>query len=252
MIAPFTKRKFLKLNLLQQHKRLALSLREIYEAILNQQDPKEFVDKHNEYLQWMQLDPYFETDLKKLSNQYHEYLKKAEINLKEHNLLPSIRTGDGKAKREFGPCAVYLDNIRSAYNVGSILRTVEAFRYGSVHFAKKTPFTDHPKVQKISMGTSDVIPCYQGTKLDSLPKPIIVVDTSDSAIPLYDFVFPDTFTLVMGNEEYGVSDEALEYADYIVEIPLSGIKNSINVACAFSIVNSHHQSQLLKKELIHA
>ena len=49
------------------------------------------------------------------------------------------------------------------------------------------------------------------------------------------FTSPESFTLILGNEEYGLSDEWLEACDHIVTIPMYGFKNSLNVASAYSI-----------------
>ena len=133
------------------------------------------------------------------------------------------------------PAAIYLDNVRSAYNVGSILRTAEALRIGAVYFSEKTPFIDNEKVQRTAMGAAEIVPVHRGIPLSSLPRPLIALDTSDEATPVSEFLFPSAFTLILGNEEYGISDEALMLADHLIEIPLLGAKNSLNVACAFAI-----------------
>ena len=52
---------------------------------------------------------------------------------------------------------------------------------------------------------------------------------------IYDFTFPEKFTLILGNEEYGLSDEWLNQCDQIVTIPMWGFKNSLNVASAYAI-----------------
>lgn len=247
----FTKRKFLKLGFERGHKQCALFLRKIYESLLNNQKAEILYEEYQTYLSWLGEPDFHHIDLKKISDKYHDHLSKAKVHLKEHNLLPILRTGDHEEKKPFAANGIYLDNIRSAYNVGSILRTTESFRMGSVYFSSKTPFIDHPKVQKISMDTANTTPCYKKNDLLDLPRPIIVVDTCDDALSLYDFIFPDSFTLVLGNEEYGTSDNLLKCADYLIEIPLFGKKNSINVACAFSIVASEWQRQVLKKEQVY-
>jgi tRNA G18 (ribose-2'-O)-methylase SpoU len=251
MISSFTQKKFLRLQEEQRHKYCSICLKNIYEALLEKKDPSFFLQEYNQYLGWIKEKPFTTFDYKNLADQYHYHLKKAKIHLKEHNLLPNIRTGDSEAKKPFSSNAIFLDNIRSAYNVGSILRTVEALRMGAVHFAKKTPYIDNPKVKKISMHSVDKVSCSQNTDYLNLPRPIIIADTSKQAISLYEYIFPDSFTLVMGNEEYGVSDESLHHGDYIIEIPLFGSKNSINVACAFSIIASEWQRQHLQKEKIY-
>ena len=110
-------------------------------------------------------------------------------------------------------------------------------------FAKKTPFIDNKKVIKTAMGSSAIVSCFQQDTLKDLPKPIIALDTSENAIPLYDFIFPPSFTLVLGNEEYGISDEVLKQVNYILEIPMVGKKNSINVASAYAIAAAQIQRQ---------
>jgi tRNA G18 (ribose-2'-O)-methylase SpoU len=226
----FTRKKFLSLTLAQQHKKCAELLRSVYES-----GDLSNLKAYNEAAIWMKFPLFSPENKKEISDQYHWHLKMAGLNLKEHNLLPSIRTGDRVAKESFKPIAIYLDNVRSAYNVGSIIRTNEALRLGTVHFAKNTPNTENDKVVKTSMGASSIVPHSLESDLSLLPQPIIILDTSEEAIPVYDFIFPPSFTLVLGNEEYGVSNESLKLASFVVEVPMVGAKNSINIACAFAI-----------------
>lgn len=225
----FTKRKFLQLDGPQRHKKCAELLRKCFE-----EKTTDF-EYYNVLLEWMHFNPYVYQDLKTLADRYHWHLQQAGLSLKEHNLLPALRTGDRIAKLDFPNVAIYLDHVRSAYNVGSILRTTEALRIGKVYFSEKTPFIDNEKVQRTAMGAAALVPCFQNVNLSSLPRPIIALDTSDAAIPLEEFVFPEVFTLILGNEEYGISNDALKEADHLIEIPLFGAKNSLNVACAFAI-----------------
>jgi tRNA G18 (ribose-2'-O)-methylase SpoU len=131
--------------------------------------------------------------------------------------------------------SIYLDNIRSAHNVGSIIRTTEAFSLGTLHFSDKTPYIDNKQVKDTAMGTQGWVECRSNMLLKDLPRPIIILETAHNAIPIHDFIFPDQFTLVVGNEEYGCSDESIQLADIALEIPLVGKKNSLNVANAFAI-----------------
>lgn len=230
----------------QRHKKCAELLRSFYER-LHRREPveEEAFSYYNSLLSWMKFEPFSSRNLKQLADRYHWHLAQAGRSLKEHNLLPHIRTGDHSPKRDFPEIAIYLDNVRSAYNVGSILRTVEALRVGRVYFSSKTPFTDNEKVQRTAMGGAELVPSFQNVPLASLPRPIIALDTSDDAIPVSKYLFPPLFTLVLGNEEYGVSDEALREADLLLEIPLYGAKNSLNVACAFAIAAAEIRRQIL-------
>ncbi len=175
-------------------------------------------------------------NFKHVSDRYHMHMRQAKLSLKEHNLLRPYQKRDIPSSTPFLPIAIYLDNLRSAFNVGSIIRTTEAFRLGSLHFSAYTPFIDNPKVQKTSMWTHDKVPCFQYTSLSTLPRPLIALETADSAPSVLSYTFPETFTLLLGNEEYGLSDETLALADAMITIPLCGFKHSLNVASAFAIV----------------
>jgi len=244
----FSKKKFLKLDLASRHKKCAFILKKIYENILLNMQKEDF-SYYNKLLNWMELPPFFNNSLKKISDRYHFHLQNANIFLKEHNLLPSIRTKDSHAKEDFLENAIYLDNIRSAYNIGNILRTTEALRIGNVYFGKKTPFLDNKKLQKTSMGAFAIVPCYQNFDINNLPKPFIGLETSDDATKIFEFIFPENFTLILGNEEYGISNEMLNKIDHIIEIPMLGKKNSVNVASAFAICASEIRRQYFFNKL---
>lgn len=242
----FQKTKFQKLETKQQHKKCATLLRALYEQLLQKGSVEQEKTTYETYLQWMHL-PFvsIENDLKKISDRYHWHLDQAMISLKEHNLLPNIRRCDQTPKSEFGNIAIYLDNVRSAYNVGSILRTTEALRIGKVYFGVKTPFIDHPKVLKTSMGSAEIVPSIQQFSMEDLPKPWIALETSYDAVDVSEFIFPSTFTLILGNEEFGISDLFLQQTDYFIDIPVFGKKNSINVACAYAIAAKEIKKQLV-------
>ena len=97
----FSKPKFFKLNTLQKHKKLSELLRLIYENILIKKDPEKLISRYEEMVSWMGLSNNFEKNLKKIADLYHYHLKEAKMNLKEHNLLPSIRKNDGTPKEDF-------------------------------------------------------------------------------------------------------------------------------------------------------
>lgn len=226
----FTKRKFLSFPPQQQHKKCAEWLREIYERKLESETKAHYF----ELLSWMN-EPFPTLLTKKdVADAYHQHLKKANQSLKEHHLLPQVHTKDRESGENYYPIAIYLDHIRSAHNVGSIVRTLEAFRLGDLYLSEDTPNLDHKQVKDAAMGAGPWVNWRQ-VSLDKLPRPMIVMETSPDAIPVYDFLFPETFTLVLGNEEYGCSDAILEKADHIITIPLRGRKNSLNVANAFAI-----------------
>jgi len=240
----FSKRKFLSFSLAKQHKKCYELLRDVY-CYLGTKKAEKMLAHYHEIQLWMNRSLMHTASVEEISDRFHQHLQYAKCSLAEHDLLPRIRKGD----KRFSPCnifpvGIYLEKIRSAHNVGSILRTIEAFSLGTVFFHPETPFVDHPQVQKTSMGTYNDVFCRKLTSLNELPRPLILLETSDAAIPIKEFHFPKTFTLVLGNEEYGCSCELTKVADHLIEIPLRGRKNSLNVANAFAIAAAEIAGQL--------
>jgi tRNA G18 (ribose-2'-O)-methylase SpoU len=179
-----------------------------------------------------------------IADRYHFHLKNAGKVINEQTLLPKVIRGDRISETPFLPISIYLDNLRSAFNVGSIIRTTEAFRIGKVVFSPKTPDVNHRKVQEVSMGSHQHI-SYSQISLNLLPRPLIALETTAKATSIFSFSFPSSFTLMLGNEEIGLSDEALEQADICISIPMVGFKNSLNVASAYAVAAAmiHHQQR---------
>ena len=223
----FAKKKFLSFPLAKQHKKAAEELKCVYEN-------KRPITSYRLIEKWLFLEP-VSNHYEALSNRFHYHLECFSGSLKEHNLLKNLKRFDTLSKTPYGLVDVYLDHLRSGHNIGSILRTVEALRLGSVHFSPDMPNSLNKKVQDGSMGAASLVKTHQ-TPLNQLKKPLIALETVQGASSLFDFTFPKSFTLMVGNEEYGLSKQALSSAKHIIEIPLVGSKNSLNVACAFAIV----------------
>lgn len=241
-IERFAKHKFLALPAPQQHKKCCELLKRIYD-LPTSQFPEE-IAYYNNLQQWLNLCPLSsDVSRKVISDRFHWHLVRTHQGLKEHRLLPPILCKDKQEGIAPLPIAIYLDHIRSAYNVGSIMRSVEAMRVGSLYFSDDMASADHKQVKDAAMGCEQWVSSHSGVGLEVLPKPIICLETSSEAISLYDFIFPPSFTLVIGNEEYGCSDTSLKLADHLVSIPMHGRKNSLNVANAFAIAASEIRRQ---------
>ncbi len=228
----FSQAKFTSFDNEKQHKECALALKEIYEDLLQGIECPRRWALYHKWCSWMEIDPP-RLSLKTIADQFHRHLSQTRISLKEHTLLPRIKRFDRSAAAPPLPLSIYLDGIRSAHNVGSIIRTTEAFSLGQIICGGLTPLPSHTQVAKAAMGAADWIDWRVGT-IDSLPRPIIALETAEEAHPIHEFLFPERFTLALGNEEYGCSDSLLAQAECIVTIPLYGRKNSLNVANAFA------------------
>ncbi len=241
-ITSFTQPKFLSLKESQQHKKAGEILRKIHEG------DKTYLPLYRSIESWLSLLPLDLTSPEQLSNRFHYHLSLAKLSCQEHRLL-HVRHFDTPSDIPFLPIHIYLDRLRSAFNVGSILRTVEAFRLGTVHFCPKTPTPFHPKVQKASMGASSLVPYIESADYTELPRPWICLETASPSQNLRNFPFPKKFTLFLGNEETGITKDILIKADTIVEIPLVGSKNSLNVAAAFAIAAAEIRAQHINPSL---
>ncbi len=141
------------------------------------------------------------------------------------------------------PVAVVLDNIRSAYNVGSVLRTADAARVAHVYVTGYTPTPEHPRVAKTALGAEHTVPWSHHPDphglLDRLRADgwtLAALEQTDAPTEIGTLPpahFP--LALVLGNEVAGVRQGILDRCDLALEIPQYGAKHSLNVAVAFGI-----------------
>lgn len=149
---------------------------------------------------------------------------------------PLDSLGEVPARRQFLPgLSVYLEDIRSPFNVGTILRTAEALGFEEVLLSPDCADPRHPRAARSSMGAVDMIP-WRRCALSELSPPESIFALELGGTALGEFDFPKRGILIVGSEELGVSNPALSLAGgRRVSIPMRGIKASINVAVAFGI-----------------
>jgi 23S rRNA (guanosine2251-2'-O)-methyltransferase len=145
-------------------------------------------------------------------------------------------------KQEF---AVLLDNIRSAWNVGSILRSADGFGFAHAYLCGITPTPEVEAVKKTSLGSENSVSwTYHKdavaltTELKSKGRKITALEEHDRSTRLADAPKqnPSSPTLlIVGNEITGVDPHLLDLCDTIYHIPMHGQKKSFNVATAFGV-----------------
>ncbi|HVO39616.1 MAG TPA: TrmH family RNA methyltransferase [Spirochaetia bacterium] len=136
------------------------------------------------------------------------------------------------------PLRVFLEDLRSPFNVGSIFRTAEAFGVERVFLSPRTPLPTHPRASKTAMNAERSLP-WEVRELDTLRAEEGLFALELGGTPIDRFSFPPRGTVLVGSEELGLSPEALRLADQAlgrVSIPLAGAKRSLNVAVAFGIL----------------
>lgn len=144
-----------------------------------------------------------------------------------------------------------LDNVRSAWNVGSIFRTADGLGVGKLYLCGITPTPENGSVTKTSLGAEGTVAWeYSRNALETAKRlkskgyKLIALEKDERAIPMSGYV-PERsdrqgaqskgFVLILGNEVTGVDPALLDLCDQIVYIPMLGIKRSLNVEVAFAI-----------------
>lgn len=174
---------------------------------------------------------------------YHDLLALNNIHLSESDFLDPLFDHDEPLKRWDG--VVLAHDVRSPFNVGSIIRTAEACGWKEVALSGISPSPTHPRVAKTSMNTHEWIPLRSFTSVmealffyQKQGYSCVALETAPQAVSLWQFLWPTKTLLVVGNEEFGIPEEVLPLVSAIITIPLYGRKRSLNVANAFAIVAS--------------
>ena len=227
-VPTLSSKKFSSLTVKRQHKHASILLANVIDGELD------LFPLYREYESILSLPP-VPQNRKPLLDRLHLHEEEAAI---PYSLQYKIVKGDVPSNTTLLEIDIYLDNLRSMHNIGAILRTVEAFRLGKVYISKPLPKTALEKIQKTAMGSESIIPIHIIDDLSQLKRPFIAVETEQHAKDCHHFTFPNSFTLLFGNEQYGLSDHLLSLTDDFVHIPLYGSKNSLNVSSAFAIIAS--------------
>lgn len=142
------------------------------------------------------------------------------------------------------PLSVMADNVRSMYNIGSILRTADAFLVKEVILGGISGCPPHPEITKTALGAEESVDWRhvddafaEALEMKSKGWVICVLEQAHGSIPLQDFVAePDLkYLLVAGNEVSGVDQQIVDMADIVLEIPQAGVKHSLNVSVSAGI-----------------
>ena len=143
------------------------------------------------------------------------------------------------------PIYIVLDNVMDTYNIGSIFRLADAVSAEKVILCGATETPPDTRIKKASINTTEWVAwSYAPTAVEALqelktqnPKlKVIAIEQDEKSVPYdkADYSFP--VALVVGHETTGVSKEALEICDQIVEIPMWGVNKSLNVVVSLGIV----------------
>lgn len=150
------------------------------------------------------------------------------------------------------PITIILDNVLDTYNVGSIFRLADAVAAQKVILCGQTLTPPNSRIKKASINTWqwvewEYMPTALGAVLQCKVQEanciVIVVEQDGRSKPFNEIKYEFPVAIVVGNETYGVSKEVLDMADQIVELPMWGMNQSLNVMVSCGIVLYEIMSQ---------
>lgn len=141
------------------------------------------------------------------------------------------------------PIRILVENVRSVHNVGSIFRSADGFGSELIYL---TGYTAHPPradLHKVALGAEDSTPWEQfddpiaaAESIKSQGVQLVGIEQTLSSQSIYDVQWEFPVCFVVGNEVTGVSEELLGVCHSTAEIPMFGIKQSLNVSVATGVV----------------
>ena len=141
-----------------------------------------------------------------------------------------------------------LDNIRSAHNVGSIFRTADGAGVTKIFISGVTPAPSDrfgrpvKEIAKVALGAEKAV-AWQKTenttqiisKLKKEGYSVVALEQDERAVDYKNFKPSGKIALIVGNEVGGISKDILKLCDHVIEIPMKGKKESLNVSVATGI-----------------
>jgi 23S rRNA (guanosine2251-2'-O)-methyltransferase len=184
--------------------------------------------------------PFLSTILLRLLLQLNQKGKMRKLSMEELNR----KSVDEFRHSEKIPVVAVLENVRSAYNVGSVFRTADAFLLEGVYLCGYTAFPPHKEIRKTALGAEETVYWQHFKKvtdaIEALRQAgyqIFAVEQAEKSIPLHLFGSPeDKIALVFGNEVTGVEQATIALCDGCIEIPQLGMKHSLNISVAAGVV----------------
>jgi tRNA G18 (ribose-2'-O)-methylase SpoU len=178
------------------------------------------------------------------------------INKLMHDDILALRLTNEQALRAVRhPVSVMLVDVRSLYNVGSIFRTCDSALVKELVLCGFTPYPPRKEIEKTALGAVDTVPWrYEKSALDAITEQkqkgekvfaVEITDKKREYTTLQAEEYP--MCLVLGNELTGLDNKVINACDDAIEIPMFGVKHSLNVAVAAGIVIYEAVERIRKK-----
>lgn len=143
------------------------------------------------------------------------------------------------------PVIAVLENIRSAYNVGSVFRTADAFLLEGIYLTGYTCIPPHKEIKKTALGAEDSVEwkhfvtatlAIQELKENGYKVYAVEQVLNSLSLEQIHFDHQEKIAVIFGNEVTGVEQDTIINCDGCIEIPQLGMKHSLNIATAAGVV----------------
>ena len=140
---------------------------------------------------------------------------------------------------------IILDNVRSLNNIGSVFRTCDAFLVEKIYLCGITASPPHKDIHKTALGSTESVDWEYFKNISELlielkkdNVHIWSVEQADKSKKLTNFNIDKDLkhALIFGNEIKGVSEEAINLSNEVIEIPQFGTKHSLNISVCSGIL----------------
>ena len=167
------------------------------------------------------------TEIKRTNDE----LKASRPTLKEIEFIPRL------------PISILVENVRSVYNVGSIFRSADGCGVEKIYLTGYTAYPPREDLHKTALGSENSVPweyfkdpLLAAEKIKTSGIVLVLIEQTHSSKTLYEIELNFPVCFIVGNEVSGVSEELSRLADVHAELPMRGIKQSLNVSVAAGVV----------------
>ena len=171
-----------------------------------------------------------------------------KLNAKELRDVPAeeIQAAVNALKRV--PLYLILENVYDTYNIGGFFRLADALAVEKIFLCGEMEIPPNHRIAKASIGTYKVVPWQYVSHIDQAISElrekhedisVYAVEQDERSVPYSSLEYKLPCALIVGNETFGVTEEAKKLSDHIIEIPMWGINKSLNVIVSAAIVSYH-------------
>ena len=169
--------------------------------------------------------------MNKLIKRSNDDLKASRPTLEEVKFIPKA------------PISILVENVRSVHNVGSIFRSADGFGAEKIYLTGYTATPPRKDLHKTALGSEESVPWeYFEDPLEAVKRikskghQLLLAEHTHQSKSIYSCEFKFPLCFIVGNEVNGVSERLSSLADCHIEIPMNGIKQSLNVSVATGVI----------------